>query len=108
MVYAFMVFMVLKTLAFDFSFYGYVQRYKKTYGTWNQVEIWLLVLATVKLTILLPNYFYKGINYLFISMRLTHCALFGSATSSTCVAASLGMLHPAQLEATWHFSYQKS
>ena len=41
-------------------------------------------------------------------MRLTHCALFGSATSSTCVAASLGMLHPAQLEATWHFSYQKS
>ena len=65
MVYAFMVFMVLKTLAFDFSFYGYVQRYKKTYGTWNQVEIWLLVIATVKLTILLPNYFYKGINYLF-------------------------------------------
>ena len=57
-VYTFMVFMVLKTLAFDFSFYGYVKRYRKTYGTWNQVEIWLLILAAVKLTFLLPNYFF--------------------------------------------------
>ena len=60
-----MVFMVLKTLAFDFSFYGYVQRYRKTYGTWDQVEIWLLILAAGKLTFLLPNYFLKEINYLF-------------------------------------------
>ena len=65
MVYAFMVFMVLKTLAFDLSFFGYIKRYKETYGTCNQVEIWLLLLAAFKLTVLLPDYFMMEINYLF-------------------------------------------
>ena len=74
--YFFMAFMVIKTLAFDFSFYSYVQRYRKTYGTWNQVEICLLILAAVKLTILLPNYFFKKINYLFYIFALNTLCTF--------------------------------
>ena len=65
MMYAFMVIMVGKTLAFDVGIFNYIKRYYQTYKTFNQVEIWILLLTGLKVTILLPDYFLKEINFLY-------------------------------------------
>ena len=65
MMYAFMVIMAGKTLAFDIGIFNYIKRYYQTYKTFNQVEIWILLLTGVKVTILLPDYFLREINFLY-------------------------------------------
>ena len=66
--------MTVKTLLFDFSITRYVIRYKQTYKTWHQVEIWLLLLTAFKVSFALPNYFLKEMNYLFYIFVLHLCS----------------------------------
>ena len=57
--------MVLKTIAFDVGIVQYVRRYYETNKTFNQVEIWILIVTGLKVTALLPDYFIMEINYLY-------------------------------------------
>ena len=63
--WVFAVFLIVKAILFDLQFYNYIKRYKETYQTWNQVEIWIMLLTAVKITILIPDYFVKNINWIF-------------------------------------------
>lgn len=65
MTIAFMIIMTAKTIAFDISITGNIKRYYVTYKKFNQAEIWLLLLTVFKVTIVLPNYFYREINWLY-------------------------------------------
>lgn len=59
------VFMLVKTLLFDISLTKYIIRYYKTYKKLMQVEIFLFILTAFKVTILLPNYLIKNINWIY-------------------------------------------
>ena len=59
------VFMLVKTLLFDISLTKYIIRYYKTYNKFMQVEIFLFILTAFKVTILLPNYLIKNINWIY-------------------------------------------
>ena len=74
--YAFYVIMVLKTIAVDYSIVHYCVRYYRTHNTINQVEIWLLISTAFKVTALLPDYFIREINYLFLIFVLNSATVF--------------------------------
>ena len=74
--YAFYVIMVLKTIAVDYSIVNYCIRYYQTHNTINQVEIWLLISTAFKVTALLPDYFVREINYLFLIFVLNSATVF--------------------------------
>ena len=74
--YAFYAIMVLKTLAIDYSVFQYSLRYYRTHKSINQVEIWLLLATGLKVTALLPDYFVKEINYLFMVFALNSATTF--------------------------------
>ena len=74
--YVFYVVMVLKTIATDYSIIQYCIRYYRTHNTINQVEIWLLIATAFKVTALLPDYFVREINYLFLIFVLNSATTF--------------------------------
>ena len=72
----FYIIVVGKTLAFDWGFYNYIKRYYQTYKSFNQVEIWMLLLTMVKVTVLMPNYFLREINYLYMVFIINSATTF--------------------------------
>ena len=72
----FYIIVVGKTLAFDWGFYNYIRRYYTTYKKCNQVEIWLLLLTAIKVTVLMPNYFIREINYLYAVFIINSATTF--------------------------------
>ena len=65
MYWIFAVFFLVKTVLFDKQFFSYIKRYWETYNTFNQVEIWIMLLTAVKVTVVVPNYAINEINWLF-------------------------------------------
>ena len=61
----FFILLLIKTVLFDVNITKYVLRYLKTYKTWMQAEIWILILTAIKVSILLPNYWIKNMNYIY-------------------------------------------
>ena len=74
--YGFEVFVVLKTLGFDYALIRYIMRYYQTYKSCGEVEIWLMVLTAIKVTILMPDYFLQEINYLFVVFVINSATTF--------------------------------
>ena len=63
-------FIFLKSLAFMYKSVWTSRRYRLTFGKWNIFEIWFMGMAAVKILILLPNIYYKEINWLFACLVL--------------------------------------
>lgn len=63
--WAFFIFFVVKAILFDWQFYNYSKRYYETYKTFNQVEIWIMVLTAIKITLVVPDYLYCSVNWLY-------------------------------------------
>ena len=59
------VFFIIKATLFDLQYFGYIKRYIQTYLSWNQVEIWLMMLTIIKFNVVLPDYYFKEINWFF-------------------------------------------
>ena len=65
MFYIFGAFVIFKTVIFDLQFYSYIKRYWETYQTLNQVEIWIMLFTAIKITVVVPDYVFNEINWLF-------------------------------------------
>ena len=74
--YVFYFFVPFKTICFVFGLYGYVCRYYRTHKTCNQVEIWLLSITAIKVAILLPDYFIREINFLWLVFLINSATTF--------------------------------
>ena len=58
-------FIFFKSLAFIYKSIWTSRKYKATYMQLNIFEIWFMALAGVKILVLLPNIYYKEINWLY-------------------------------------------
>ena len=56
---------MIKMVLFDWQFYNYIKRYWETYHTLNQVEIWIMLITAIKITVVVPDYVFQEINWLF-------------------------------------------
>ena len=67
-------------------------KYYKTFGTLNVTEIWLSLLTAIKLFILLPVYWVRGINMLFVVFALNSiCTMLINYMLSERMAVALGL-----------------
>ena len=64
-IYFFYLFIVVKIVLYLFKFVFIAVRYFKTFGTLKKFEIWWFVLKGLALAILLPNYFFRDINWMY-------------------------------------------
>ena len=65
MYWIFGIFFIFKSIAFNVQFFSYIKRYWQTYKTLNQVEIWIFLLTAIKMTVVVPDYWFYEINWLF-------------------------------------------
>ena len=59
------IFIAFKSLAFMYKSSWTSRKYKLTYQKCNVFEIWFMGMAAVKIFVLLPNIYYKEINWLY-------------------------------------------
>lgn len=73
----FEVFVVLKCASFGYKLIWMTKRYKMTHNTFNLPEVWLIGITMLKILILLPNYFIREINMLYLVFLLnSYCSYF--------------------------------
>jgi len=59
------IFIVTKCVVFIVKSLVVSAKYKETYETWNQFEIWFFVFGAVKILCLAPNIWFTEINYFY-------------------------------------------
>ena len=64
------VFIAFKSCAFMYQSGLTSWKYHITFKRWNIFEIWFMGLATIKILVLLPNIYYREINWLFACLIL--------------------------------------
>ena len=64
------IFIFCKSIAFIYKSAWTSNKYKVTYQRLNVFEIWFMGMAAVKILVLLPNIYYREINWLFACLIL--------------------------------------
>ena len=64
------IFIFCKSIAFIYKSAWTSNKYKVTYQRRNVFEIWFMGMAAIKILVLLPNIYYKEINWLFACLIL--------------------------------------
>ena len=70
------VFICLKCITFIYKSIWTASRYHKTNKSCCQFEIWFLIIASIKIAVLLPNIYWKDINYIYACFLMDSILIF--------------------------------